>query len=80
MRQTLIIQCSNYFEYIHLKDSVFIRDNTNIEFFDKTHTMRMSDYWEFDPLIQIIIQQAPNCKLTRKLTKNNKATYLKLKD
>ncbi len=42
--------------------------------------MRMSDYWEFDPLIQIIIQQAPNCKLTRKLTKNNKATYLKLKD
>ena len=80
MRHTLIIQCSSYFEYMHLKDSVFKGSITNTEFFDKTYTMRMFVYYEFDPLIPTIIQQAPNCKLTRKLTKNNKATYIKLKD
>jgi hypothetical protein len=80
MQHTLIIQCSSYFEYKHLKDSVFISNSTNTEFFDKTYTMRMFAYYEFDPLIPTIIRQAPNCKLTRKLTKNNKSTYIKLKD
>lgn len=80
MKQTLIIQCTNYFEYQHLKSTIFAEYNTHTEFFDKTYTIRMSNYIEFDTLITPIIQCAPNCKLTRKLLKNNKSTYIIIKD
>lgn len=74
-----IIQCSNYFEYKSLKEKLVVSKSTSIEYMDSTYTFRIPALTshEFESTIK---QHAPTAKLTKKLTKNNKSTYIKLKD
>ena len=92
MQQSLIIQCSNLFEYKHLVDNfvsnILIYDmyrqptnnNKNIQLFDRTYTIRMTDHSIFDSLINQIIEHAPTCKITRKVFNKHKAAYIKIKE
>lgn len=74
MHHTLIIQCLNYFEYRTLKQKI-----TGGEFKDSTYTITLSGRIS-DRFLWGIINNTPDCKVTRKITKKNKTTYIKLKD
>lgn len=75
MQQSLIIQCSDFFEYKLLKDKL----SGAVKFINSTYTIYLLDGIS-DEFIQQIINHAPTCKITRKVFTKHKATYIKIKE
>ena len=74
MHEKTIIQCRNYFEYLHLKQNI-----TGGEFKDSTYTITLSGRIS-DAFLWHIINNAPTAKVTQKITKKNKSTYINLRN
>ena len=80
MHHTLIIQCSNYFEYRVLKEQLLsIQSSVPIECMNSTYTFRIPKLTssEFE---RVTKYHAPTAKLTKKFTHKGRTTYIKLKD
>lgn len=80
MRHTLIIQCSNYFEYQTLKEQLIkLQSSIPIEYMNSTYTFRIPapTSHSFEAAVK---QHAPTAKLTKKFTHKGRTTYIKLKD
>ena len=77
-RPYLIIQCTNYFEYIalehYLKLSLY-----QVQYFDSTYTFKLPNF-HFNLFPLFIKQYAPTAKLTKVYFKNHRAIYTIIKD
>lgn len=77
-RPYLIIQCTNYFEYIalehYLKLSLY-----QVQYFASTYTFKLPNF-HFHSIPLFIEQYAPNSKTTKVHFKNNRAIYTIIKD
>ena len=77
-RPYLIIQCTNYFEYIALKH--YLKSlNYQTEYFDSTYTFKLPNF-HFHSIPLFIKQYAPTAKLTKVYFKNHRAIYTIIKD
>lgn len=74
----IIIQCSNYFEYINLKDKLQLLQITS-KLFDSTYTIKLQETRQFINLVYLK-QHAPTAIITQVSFRNGRATYNKLKD
>ena len=74
----IIIQCSNYFEYMHFKDNFNVSGFT-IEYANSTYTIKLY----INPrntLKSIFFKYAPTAIITQVSFRNGRAIYTKLKD
>jgi len=74
----IIIQCSNYFEYMHFKDNFNVSGFT-IEYVNSTYTIKLY----INPrstLKSIFFKYAPTAIITQVSFRNGRTIYTKLKD
>ena len=76
----IIIQCSNYFEYINLKS--YLKSHTyEPQYFDSTYTIKVRNSFEhFNRIPKYVKSNAPTANVTQVSFRNNRSTYTKLKD
>ena len=76
----IIIQCSNYFEYINLK--FYLKEYTSRpQYFDSTYTIKVHNSFEhFNRIPRYVKHNAPTAITTQVSFRNGRATYTKLKD
>ena len=76
----IIIQCSNYFEYINLK--FYLKEYTSKpQYFDSTYTIKVHNSFEhFNRIPRYVKHNSPTANVTQVSFRNSRATYTKLKD
>lgn len=76
----IIIQCSNYFEYINLK--FYLKANTyEPQYFDSTYTIKThNSFAHFNRIPEYVKSNAPTANVTQVSFRNGRAIYTKLKD
>lgn len=80
----IIIQCSNYFEYINLKSYLksYLKAHTyKPQYFDSTYTIKVHNSFEhFNRIPKYVKSNAPTANVTQVSFRNGRAIYTKLKD
>ena len=76
----IIIQCSNYFEYMNFKS--YLKANTyGPQYFDSTYTIKVhNSFAHFNRILKYVKPNAPTANVTQVSFRNGRATYTKLKD
>ena len=75
----IIIQCSNYFEYMNFKDKLqSIRIACKL--FDSTYTFKLPGINHSLTFMAILNTYAPTANITQVSFRNGRAIYTKLKD
>ena len=76
----IIIQCSNYFEYINLK--FYLKEHTSgPQYFDSTYTIKVhNSFAHFNRIPRYVKHNAPTANVTQVSFRNGRAIYTKLKD
>ena len=76
----IIIQCSNYFEYINLK--FYLKEHTSgPQYFDSTYTIKVhNSFAHFNRIPRYVKHNTSTAITTQVSFRNGRAIYTKLKD